>query len=160
MDSLTDFTIKWQYPQPIGRHMRGKTSKYHHFKQKLCHKYSLVDFWAIWYSGTTSWLSGHLGPSGTSGKLKHFWDDPLACWHTSGTLVCWHTCWHSRQTNGIQTNDEHHPLNLVDFRLQSFVVGLQFIRFLWHLYIWGKAEKLPQPHKPKNMVKNWKMTKI
>ena len=32
MNSLTDFTIKWQYPQPIGHHMRGLTSKYHHFK--------------------------------------------------------------------------------------------------------------------------------
>ena len=46
-------------------------------------------------------------PQGCPGKLSHFRDDPLACWHTSGMLVCWHTCWHSRQTHGIQTNDEH-----------------------------------------------------
>ena len=46
------------------------------------------------------------------GKLRHFRDDPLACWHTSGMLAHWHTHWHSRQTHGIQTKDDHtasHP---------------------------------------------------
>ena len=46
-----------------------------------------------------SWPSGHLGPlepPKCPGKHRHFRDDPLACWHTSGMLACWH----SRQTHG------------------------------------------------------------
>ena len=111
MNSLTDFTIKWQYPQPIGHHMRGKTIQISSFQAK---NYTI---------STVLWILSHLAQwhnvlafrtSGTSGKLRHFWNDPLACWHTSGMLACWHTHWHSRQTHGIQTNDDHHPLNLVD----------------------------------------------
>ena len=56
----------------------------------------------------TSGTSGNLRePQEHAGKFSHFRDDPLACWHTSGMLAHWHTCWHSRQTHGIQTNDEH-----------------------------------------------------
>ena len=35
MNSLTDFTIKWQYPQPIGHHMRGKTIQISSFQVKI-----------------------------------------------------------------------------------------------------------------------------
>ena len=113
---------------------------------------------AQWHSGTMSWPSGHLG---TSGNLRDIQGSSVTSgktlWHAGTLLACWHTCCHSRQTHGIQTNDEHHPLNLVDFRLQAaIVVGLWFQGLWWHLYIWGKAQKLPQPQKLKNMVKQLK----
>ena len=60
-------------------------------QMKLHHKYSLVGFEP---SGT---VAPYLGLQDIWDfwkhplKLRHFRDDPLACWHTSGMLACWHT---------------------------------------------------------------------
>ena len=92
--------------------MRGKIIHFHHFKQILCQNYSLLGFEPSGTVASCLDLSGHLGLLVCPGKLRHFRDDPLACWHTSGMLAHWN----SRQTHGtgslIMT---HRPLNLVDF---------------------------------------------
>ena len=70
-------------------HEREKHTQISSLQINLSHKYSLVDFELP--SGTVAqcqWPSGHLETAGTSrkhpGKHKHFRDDPLACWQTSG----------------------------------------------------------------------------
>ena len=89
--------------------MRGITDNYHHFKQKLCHKYSLVGFEP---SGTVAQCLGLqdiwdlLGPQGSSDTSG------MTLRHAGTLLACWHTCWHSRQTHGIQTNDDHTALSI------------------------------------------------
>ena len=51
-----------------------------------------------------SWSSGHLGPSGNLRDIQgSSVTSGMTLWH-AGTLLA---CWHSRQTHGIQTNDEH-----------------------------------------------------
>ena len=92
----------------------------------------------------------------TSGTLWDLWEaQTLLGWPSgmlahSGMLACWHTCWHSRQTHGIQTNDDHHPLNLVDFRLQAVVVSLWFSGFTGFVMIrWSELEHSETAPTPK-----------
>ena len=108
--------------------MREKTLKYHHYKQKLCHKYSLVKFEP---SGTVVQclgLQGHLGQLEPPGNIQRSTDTSgMTLWH-AGTLVAHLICWHSRQTHGTdRLMMAHHSLNLG--RLYSAhtddVVGLQ-----------------------------------
>ena len=106
-------------------------------------------------------------PSGTVAQhlgLQDIWDllgpqrssdtSGMTLWHAGTLLACWYTYWHSRQTHGIQTNDDHSPLNLVDFRLQAVVVGLWFHRvYVTSVDLSQSTQKPAQPHKPENMVK-------
>ena len=109
-----------------------------------------MGFWAIWHSGTMSWLSGHLGHLGTSGNLRDVQESSvtsgMTLWH-AGTLLA---CWPNWQTHGTQTNDDHHPLNLVDFRLQAVVVSLQFSGFTGFVMIrWSELEHSETAPSPK-----------
>ena len=106
----------------------------------------LQDIWDLWE------------PQGHPGKLSHFRDDPLAHWHTSGMLAHWHTCWHSRQTHGIQTNDEHTASH--SGRLQTPGSCGQFMVSQVYVDLSQNTQKLPQPNKLKNMVKTDKFNKF
>ena len=88
----------------------------------------------MWHSGTTSWPSGHLGPSGTSGNLRDVQGSSvtsgMTLWHAGTLLACWHTGTHDGTVDRpmayrLMMNTQ--PLNLVDFGFHTaIVVGLQF----------------------------------
>ena len=95
-------------------------------------------------------------PQGTSGDVQgSSVTSGMTLWH-AGTLLA---CWHNWQTHGTQTNDDHHPLNLVDFRLQAVVVGLQFSGFTGFVMICISEAKLRNRPNPKNRKIQSKMAK-
>ena len=90
--------------------MREKNILKSSLQINLHHKYGLVDFWAIWHSGTMSWPSGHLGPLEPPGNVQGSTNTSgMIPWH-AGTLLA---CWHSRQIHGTgKLMMTHHSLNL------------------------------------------------
>ena len=91
------------------------------------------------------------------GPLESSDTSRMTLWHAGTLLACWHAGTHTGtvdRTHGIQTNDDHHPLNLVDFRLQAVVVGLQFIRFMQiSVYLRQSSETAPTPKTEKYSLK-------
>ena len=141
-------------------------------REKNTLKSSLQTIWAI---STVLWILSHLAQwhnvltfrtsrtAGTSrkhpGKHKHFKDDPLACWHTSGmagTLAQYTDPWH-RQTNddtqlshSVEDSDGTHRW-CGWFMVDDGVYGddLDDISESEQAENQSKLRKLTQPHKLK-----------